>query len=135
MRRIAIEIAALLAVAAAIALLAGIPGCLSPGTSAKKNPGEATAQEARAWDPAPLLVDARSAKSYEAGHLPGALMLNQDDFDTQLAPVLDARKKGQNLLVYCGSDACDASRSIARKLREMGVTGVFVLKGGMRAWL
>jgi len=37
--------------------------------------------------------------------------------------------------VYCDGADCGTSRAVARRLkRELGVSEVYVLKGGWRAW-
>lgn len=96
---------------------------------------EWTVAQARAAGPAPLWIDARSPAEFAAGHVPGALSLHEDDWDTLVVPVLLAWEPGRPVLVYCSSRSCDASRQVAARLRrDYQLTNVYVLRGGWDAW-
>lgn len=82
-----------------------------------------------------LWIDARSAAHFANRHIPGALPLNEDAWDDLLPAVLQAWPTGQPAIVYCDSQACEASDDVANRLREFGVAPVFILKGGWEAWL
>jgi rhodanese-related sulfurtransferase len=87
------------------------------------------------WKERALWIDARSSEHYEQGHVPGALLLNMQEWDQQLDAVLDRWEPGRPVIVYCGSAACDASREVAAHLRnDVQFDHVYVLKGGWEAW-
>ena len=97
---------------------------------------EVTWAQVSAW-PGPVLpVDARPAAAYEQRHVPGALPLNEAQWETELPAVIQAWHPGMRVVVYCDDAGCGASQSVARRLRrELGIDQVFVLKGGWGAWL
>lgn len=82
-----------------------------------------------------LWVDARSAKDYEAEHIEGAVLLNEDRWNDLLSEVVRRWHPERRTIVYCGSGGCQASHHVAERLRESGLTNVWVLKGGWHAWL
>jgi rhodanese-related sulfurtransferase len=85
--------------------------------------------------PAVLWLDARSQEDYAKGHIPEALLLNEDDWDHLLPEVLSAWRPGQWIVVYCSSQKCQASQGVAKRLRsEVGMRDVHVLKGGWETW-
>lgn len=77
-----------------------------------------------------LWIDARSRADYERAHIPGAVLLNEDEWDFCLPEVLAAWQPGQRIIVYCGGGGCRASESVARRLKAIDLTPVFVLDGG-----
>ncbi len=83
-----------------------------------------------------LWVDARSEAEFAAGHIAGALNLNENNRSAQIAFVLEKWQPGQTVIVYCGSAACASSRAEADRLRgpEYGLGDVRVLRGGWDAW-
>lgn len=83
-----------------------------------------------------LWVDARSSKDYEAGKISSAILLNEDQWDELLPEFLSAWQPGMRVVVYCSSQKCRASHEVAQRLKsEMGLSEVYVLKGGWEAWL
>jgi rhodanese-related sulfurtransferase len=83
-------------------------------------------------------VDAREREKFEAGHLEGAVLLNEVEWwellEANVETVLEAATAGRPVVVYCGTQACEASKKIATRLRdEVGVPEVYVLKGGWPA--
>ena len=83
-----------------------------------------------------LWIDARPEADYAQAHIPGALPLNEDNWDEQLPAVLSAWQPGRRVIVYCGSRQCEASREVAGRLRdETGLADVLVLKGGWESWM
>lgn len=80
-----------------------------------------------------LWVDARSPQEFEREHIPGALRLNEQDWDPLITPFLEKWTPTQYVIVYCGAD-CKSSHQVAFRLRHMGISPVFVLKGGWEEW-
>ncbi len=78
-----------------------------------------------------VLVDVRSAESYEAEHLPAAVNLAVDGIEATAPGRL---KPDESIVVYCASFECQASPTAARKLEEMGYRNVADFEGGIADW-
>jgi rhodanese-related sulfurtransferase len=83
-----------------------------------------------------LWIDARPKDLFDAEHVPGALLLNEQGFDEQLLGHLEVLQTNTKpIVVYCGGQKCEASRKVAQKLQQMGIVQkAWVLKGGFGAW-
>lgn len=81
-----------------------------------------------------ILIDARPRQEYALGHLPLALSLPATDFDQAFVEVASILDPHQLIVVYCSSQACDASLQVARLLREQGFAHVSVFPDGYEAW-
>ena len=97
-------------------------------------PGEALIQTVLAWGRDVLWIDARSANEYEAEHVPGAILLNLEDWDQLFPGFLDQWNPNKKVVVYCSSTACELSHEVAGRLQVDGISPVYVLKGGWEAW-
>ena len=75
-----------------------------------------------------MILDVRTNKEYERGHIPGALHVPLSDIGDKLKKL----KKDKELVVYCQS----GNRSIwaIKRLMGMGYKNLFNLKGGYLAW-
>ena len=92
--------------------------------------------QARAWGDGAIWVDARPDNEFEREHVPGALLLNEDRWNELLPQFLAAWSPEKKVVVYCSSQGCNASREVARRLRnEAQLKDVFVLEGGWEEWL
>lgn len=97
---------------------------------------EVTWATVRDWRGLVLFVDARNAAAYQRQHIPGALSLSERGWEGLLEALVTAWRPAGRVVAYCDDQGCEASQSVARRLRrELGVNDVFVLKGGWRAWL
>ena len=97
-------------------------------------PGEERLKTVLAWGSAVLWVDARSQRDYETEHIPGALSLNLEEWDTLFPRFLDQWSPERKVVVYCSSLSCALSHEVADRLTQSGVSPVYVLKGGWEAW-
>ena len=79
-------------------------------------------------DPGFVLLDARSPRSYEAGHLPGARLLTRPFEADDVAALGDAL-----LVVYCWGPACNGATKAARELAALG-RPVKEMIGGFEYW-
>lgn len=83
-------------------------------------------------------VDARSRSYYDAGHIPGAIWLSEDDWETGLDAFFAADPfSGKLVVVYCDSAACHSSEAVVARLKaEFGEDAFDVryLEGGWQAW-
>ena len=95
-----------------------------------------TVVQARAWDGNTIWVDSRPDAEFEREHIPGAVLLNEDRWNELLPQFLAAWSPEKRVVVYCSSQSCNASREVARRLRdEAQLKNVFVLQGGWEEWL
>lgn len=81
-----------------------------------------------------VILDARPAADYEAGHLPGAFTLPQTDIDTFFGPLMPLLAFDAPVMTYCSSKDCDEALLLTEQLRERGVTSVVLFVGGFKAW-
>ena len=79
-------------------------------------------------DPGFVLLDARSPRSYEAGHLPGARLLPRPFAAEDVAALGDVL-----LVVYCWGPACNGATKAARELAALGFP-VKEMLGGFEYW-
>jgi rhodanese-related sulfurtransferase len=88
------------------------------------------------WKGDVLWIDARIQEQFDAGHVPGALLLNEQKFDEQLFGHLDTLQANTRpVIIYCSAAKCEASRHVLERLKQtLPVENVFVLKGGWQAW-
>jgi 3-mercaptopyruvate sulfurtransferase SseA len=88
------------------------------------------------WKGDVIWLDARPRDQFEAGHIPGARILNEQEFDNQLLEMLDTlQTTTKTVVIYCGGQKCEASRHVREKLLTMvPVENCFILKGGWPAW-
>lgn len=91
---------------------------------------------AERWQGKVLWIDARPQEQYDAGHIPEALLLNEQKFDDQLFSHLDILQTNTRpIIVYCSGARCDASRHVLERLKQtLPIENAFVLKGGWNAW-
>jgi rhodanese-related sulfurtransferase len=93
-------------------------------------------QQARAWGERAIWVDARPDEEFARDHVPGAFSLSEDHWNALLPQFLAAWSPDKKVVVYCSSLSCNASREVARRLRNQAqLKNVFVLEGGWEAWL
>lgn len=128
------QLGILLALALGPALVSGLVQ-LKPSDRAAEN-DEVALSMVRQMAPEKLLwVDARSRAKFEAAHIDGAVLLNEDEWDRLVPAFLDAWEPEKLVVVYCDGGSCDASHSVARRLRaDLKLENVRVLKGGWSAW-
>lgn len=76
-----------------------------------------------------VIVDVRRQNEYDAGHIPGAILIpNESIRDTQPEALPD---QNQIILIYCRSG--NRSKQAAQKLSDMGYTNVYEF-GGIIDW-
>jgi rhodanese-related sulfurtransferase len=77
-----------------------------------------------------VVLDIRAAAQFEKGHVLDARNIPLADMDTRAASL--ERFKESPVVVYC--DTGMSSQKAAEKLRGLGFTRVFNLRGGLGAW-
>lgn len=76
-----------------------------------------------------VIVDARRQDEYDAGHIPGAILIPNESIEAERPeelPDLD-----QIILIYCRSG--NRSKQAAQKLADMGYTNIYEF-GGINTW-
>ena len=83
-----------------------------------------------------LILDARPEEFYKAGHIPSALNLPRVDFKNQYLALQTTLHAYQNkpLVVYCVSNTCHASQTVAEALQDLGYKHVLIFGGGWSEW-
>jgi rhodanese-related sulfurtransferase len=82
-----------------------------------------------------VLVDARDAVAYDAGHIPGAVSLPLRSLAENAAAFAAQHPKTRPLVIYCGSIGCPLAQVLARQLRaDYGYTDVREMPGGYVEW-
>jgi len=95
-----------------------------------------TVVQARSWGDNVIWVDARPDNEFERDHIPGAILLNEDSWNELLPQFLGQWSPEKRVVVYCSAQSCNASREVAKRLRdEAQLKNVFVLDGGWEGWL
>ena len=95
-----------------------------------------TVEQARSWGDNVIWVDARPDNEFERDHIPGAILLNEDSWNELLPQFLGQWSPEKRVVVYCSAQSCNASREVAKRLRdEAQLRNVFVLDGGWEEWL
>ena len=82
-----------------------------------------------------LIVDARTRAEFDAGHIPGAQMLDVPQ-DEQVAALtrLVGGDTGRSLVLYCNGPFCQASRRFGDQLVAHGFTNVRRYQLGIPVW-
>ncbi|MCB1211321.1 MAG: rhodanese-like domain-containing protein, partial [Verrucomicrobiales bacterium] len=89
------------------------------------------------WKGAVLWLDARPRDQFEKGHIPGAHLLNEQEFDELVLVNIDLLQGlTKPVVIYCSGQACKASHAVRDRLVNTGIIheNVFVLRGGFPAW-
>lgn len=126
-------IATLTVLGAAFSLCSGL-GPL-PWAEPELAAGEIRLVDARALEV--LWIDARSEDDYHNDHIPGAILLKEDNWETGIVELMGAwLMQPTPIVVYCGSESCGTSKRIADRLREaLPDAEIYSLKGGWDAWV
>ena len=80
--------------------------------------------------PGVVVIDARGAESYAAGHVPGAISFPHRRMDAESTASL---ARDQVYVVYCDGIGCNASTKGALKLAQLGFK-VKEMLGGLDWW-
>ena len=87
------------------------------------------AKEMMSRDDGHVIVDVRRQDEYDAGHIPGAILIpNESISDKQPEELPD---QDQIILIYCRSG--NRSKQAAQKLYDMGYTNIYEF-GGINTW-
>ena len=76
-----------------------------------------------------VILDVRRQDEYDAGHIPGAILIPNESIDT--TPPKELPDFNQIILIYCRSG--NRSKQAAQKLFDMGYTNIYEF-GGINTW-
>jgi rhodanese-related sulfurtransferase len=80
------------------------------------------------------VLDARTAREYEEGHIPGAILCDYYEMGTYFPKVLPLLAPKMRIGIYCTGPLCDDSEMLARELFTIGYTNLCVFSGGIEEW-
>jgi membrane protein DedA with SNARE-associated domain/rhodanese-related sulfurtransferase len=75
------------------------------------------------------IIDLRNAFEWQAGHIPGSLILSEEEFDTFIPPSLEGQ-----VILYCSCPNDVSSAGLAVRLKRKGVKFIRPLQGGFPNW-
>jgi rhodanese-related sulfurtransferase len=81
-------------------------------------------------DPAPVVLDVRTAREYRAGHVPGAVNLEYRQIPSRLAEL--AALQDREIVVYC--EVGPRAQAAQSMLLQAGFPKVRHLRGDMSGW-
>jgi rhodanese-related sulfurtransferase len=132
MNRVSLIILALLSASVSTALAEGPPAATSPTTRPAKLRKDVDAEQfdKLRQEKQNVVLDVRTPREFERGHVPGAVNVNIDSPDFEQA--MKKMEPGKTYLVYCAAGvrsarACD-------KLERMEFKSLYNLLGGMKEW-
>lgn len=76
-----------------------------------------------------IIVDVRRQDEYEAGHIPGSILIPNESIGKEMPEELP--DKDQIILIYCRSG--NRSKQASEKLAAMGYTNIYEF-GGINTW-
>jgi rhodanese-related sulfurtransferase len=89
----------------------------------------------RVGDPQTVVFDARGRELYEAGHLPGAILLPVEEAESRIGAYVHRVTPDTPILVYCGGLDCADALDLAVKLRGFSFADVTLYPGGYAEWV
>ena len=81
-----------------------------------------------------VVINVLAPEDHREAHIPGSLNvpLDRERFADEVLAKTGSRDA--EVVVYCASETCAASRRAARKLDEAGFRRVYGFTGGIRGW-
>lgn len=123
----------LILLAAALCLLVACSKAQTSGENGKEQSyNQITQEEAREMmekDDGHIIVDVRRQDEYEAGHIPGSILIPNESIGKEMPEELP--DKDQIILIYCRSG--NRSKQASEKLAAMGYTNIYEF-GGINTW-
>ena len=112
-----------------LATLLCLAGCSAEGKMTYHMISQEEAKQMMARDDGHIIVDVRRRDEYDAGHIPGAVLIPNESIGTEMPAQLPDRN--QVILVYCRSGR--RSKEASQKLADMGYTNIYEF-GGIIDW-
>ena len=112
-----------------LAALLCLTGCSAEGKMTYYRISQEEAKQMMTRDDGHIIVDVRRQDEYDAGHIPGAILIPNESIGTEQPEQLPDRN--QIILIYCRSGR--RSKEAAQKLADMGYTNIYEF-GGIIDW-
>ena len=112
-----------------LAALLCLTGCSAEGKMTYRQISQEEAKQMMTRDDGHIIVDVRRQDEYDAGHIPGAILIPNESIGTEQPEQLP--DKDQIILIYCRSGR--RSKEAAQKLADMGYTNICEF-GGIIDW-
>ncbi len=112
-----------------LAALLCLTGCSAEEKMTYRRISQEEAKQMMARDDGHIIVDVRRQDEYDAGHIPGAILIPNESIGTEQPEQLP--DKDQIILIYCRSGR--RSKEAAQKLANMGYTNIYEF-GGIIDW-
>jgi rhodanese-related sulfurtransferase len=80
------------------------------------------------------VLDARTDREYEEGHIPGAILCDYYETGNYFEKVLPLLAPRMRIGIYCTGPLCEDSEMLARELYTLGYTNLCVFRGGIEEW-
>ena len=118
-------------IAMSVMVFCGCSGAtsVSSGQAAYRHISSDEAQKLMETESGCIILDVRTQREYEEGHIPKAICIPNESIDKEPPSLLP--DKGQEIFVYCRSGR--RSKEAAQKLADMGYTNI-VEFGGIIDW-
>ena len=112
-----------------LAALLCLTGCSAEGKMTYHQISQEEAKQMMTRDDGHIIADVRRQDEYDAGHIPGAILIPNESIGTEQPEQLP--DKNQIILIYCRSGR--RSKEAAQKLADMGYTNIYEF-GGIIDW-
>ena len=116
-----------------LVILFALSGCSSvkeeQNTVAYKQISQEEAKEMMSRDDGHVIVDVRRQDEYDAGHIPGAILIPNESIGCDSPEALP--DYDQIILIYCRTG--NRSKQASEKLAAMGYTNIYEF-GGINTW-
>lgn len=81
-----------------------------------------------------VIIDARRARDYQAGHLDGAINLPVDANEALWEETTAILPQDKPIMVYCQSAGCKYAERVSVALLKDGFSGISIYRGGWHDW-
>ena len=68
---------------------------------------------------------------FEKEHIPGAINIPEEEVDERFSEEFD---EGEEVIIYCASESCQAAPRVGQKLEAMGFENVREYEPGLEGW-
>lgn len=79
-------------------------------------------------------IDVRTAKDFDAAHIPGAMNLDLANVSENKDSIDPALARYKSVIVYGQDPGSGTARAMAKRLMRAGHNGVLMFSGGMAEW-
>jgi 3-mercaptopyruvate sulfurtransferase SseA len=88
----------------------------------------------RLHDPDVVIIDARRAIDFRAGHIEGAINIPVNATATERSNILSSVSPSSEVVIYCQSATCTYAEKVANAIAFSGYENVSLYREGWREW-